>query len=442
MLYVLLVRLCTNTATFNGPATFNSSSTVVGTGDNVTHSIKNNTLGQFTSLYLNNISGSGSGIYETGQIHCGNGAGLSLVTNTAHPIKFTAYNQQPNVTVPTSIQILANSTRDVEILTPLKVKGSSTIFDNGITVGGAATIASLTVGSTLISNTSVAWSSGNSSYHYLETGGDALVIRTPSGTISANFLGNVGGTTYDGKAIFYKDVDIGGNLVANGNMQVGLSTANKNLTIYGNTTISGSCTVAGNTVQRAISNGNTASGETALFVNPIIRTLKAGTAISLTTDTTNNVVTIKANLTNYGSGTGVQYLLDAGNQAIKSILPGNSIALADSGGGSVYIHYKPYISFRLTGNAVSTTVNHGQVASTSITIQAGRVANTIYTFTFPTAHPNGANYMIMVTPNTSSTSSAFYICSSKVESSTSFSVWCRTSSNAIIDGDFFVYTIP
>ena len=31
---------CTNTATFNGPATFNSSSTVVGTGPNSTHTIK------------------------------------------------------------------------------------------------------------------------------------------------------------------------------------------------------------------------------------------------------------------------------------------------------------------------------------------------------------------------------------------------------------------
>jgi uncharacterized protein YpuA (DUF1002 family) len=63
-------------------------------------------------------------------------------------------------------------------------------------------------------NSATAWSSGLASdaYHYIDTGSDALVIRTPSGNISANFLGNVGGPAYDGKAMFYKDVAILGDL--------------------------------------------------------------------------------------------------------------------------------------------------------------------------------------------------------------------------------------
>ena len=108
----------------------------------------------------------------------------------------------------------------------------------------------------------------------------------------------------------------------------------------------------------------------------------------------------------------------------------------------VTIKAAPYVAFRLASNLVSTTVNPGQVASGSITLQAGRTTNSVYTFTLATAHPSGANYMVIATPNTALVSTAFYVCTTKVESSTSFSVWCRTSSNAIVDGDFFVHTVP
>ncbi len=116
----------------------------------------------------------------------------------------------------------------------------------------------------------------------------------------------------------------------------GSTTANKKLTVYRNTTIDGSCTVGGNSAQRAIANGSTSSGETALFVSPgTIRSVEAGIGVSLTTGASTNVVTAKAKLANYGYEAGAQYLLDASNQAVKSILLGNSVALADSGGGSV-----------------------------------------------------------------------------------------------------------
>ena len=62
-------------------------------------------------------------------------------------------------------------------------------------------------------NTSaVAWSSGLASdgTHYIDTGSDALVIRTPSGAISANFFGNVGGSTYDGRAMFRRTLSCWG----------------------------------------------------------------------------------------------------------------------------------------------------------------------------------------------------------------------------------------
>ena len=77
----------------------------------------------------------------------------------------------------------------------------------------------------------------------------------------------------------------------------------------------------------------------------------------MTTDTSTSVVTVEANLSNYGSGAGVQHLLDTTNQAINSLPPGNNGTLVNDGTDSVIVNYKPYIAFRLTGNAMSTTVN-------------------------------------------------------------------------------------
>ena len=116
-------------------------------------------------------------------------------------------------------------------------------------------------------------------------------------------------------------------------------------------------------------------------------------------------------------------------------------------GKSIKLFEKPHVAFRLNSNVILTGNNNGIVPTSSISLQAGRVAGSItsgsiYTFTFSPAHPRGLNYMVMATPNTGASSTPFYICTTKVESSTSFSVWCRTASNTIVDADFFVATIP
>ncbi len=66
----------------------------------------------------------------------------------------------------------------------------------------------------------------------------------------------------------------------------------------------------------------------------------------------------------------------------------------------------------------------------------------MYTFSVPAAHLNGANYTVMVMPNIGGSGIAFLICTAKVESSTSCSVWCRKADNTFMDGDFYVFTIP
>ena len=80
---------------------------------------------------------------------------------------------------------------------------------------------------TTTDNSAVAWSAGYNTdgYHYIDTGSDALVVRTPSGAISAYFGGNAGGTATDGNITFYKTVSINklsvsGDLTVAGNLDV------------------------------------------------------------------------------------------------------------------------------------------------------------------------------------------------------------------------------
>jgi len=108
---------CTNSATIGG------SIMVAGSQLNVTSTIKNNQLNAYTSLYLNNTSGSPA-TAENIQIFSGGNAGLNICTQSAHPIKLRTYIDE--VGAPTSMQILANATRDVEILAPLNIKSFST----------------------------------------------------------------------------------------------------------------------------------------------------------------------------------------------------------------------------------------------------------------------------------------------------------------------------
>ena len=79
-------------------------------------------------------------------------------------------------------------------------------------------------------------------------------------------------------------------------------------------------------INHGAASSTTASGETALFVSPgTIRSLKAGTGVALST--ASKVVTVSAT---------------------------------------------PYVAFRLTGNAISATVNLGLSSSGTVTLQAGR----------------------------------------------------------------------
>ena len=129
-----------------------------------------------------------------------------------------------------------------------------------------------------------------------------------------------------------------------------------------------------------------------------------------------------------------------------------------------FISARPYASLRvLTGTTVGTTPSTGTAVGTigtpgpvsltqcgfltNVSVARGTVGGTntfLYTFTMPTAHPLGANYIVnggFQTGGTSAPSPNAFL-TFNVSNSTIFTVWVRSSTNILMDGNFYVYTVP
>ena len=166
-----------------------SRSAPTGNG-NVKTSIINSGQDGFSSLYLNTTNQT---INETGQLFVGQQSGLTLMTRTNHSIQFKAYSDQPATTVPTSMKILANETRDVEIYTRLLIKGSDTIVDNNIVVNGDIMCSSIK-----------------------PQGSGGLILKKLDGSNAFKVSAN-GITQFTENIIAAKNITIGGDLTVTGN---------------------------------------------------------------------------------------------------------------------------------------------------------------------------------------------------------------------------------
>ena len=98
---------------------------------------------------------------------------------------------------------------------------------------------------------------------------------------------------------------------------------------------------------------------------------------------------------------------------------------------------KPYVGCYVSSNGtVSTTIKPGYVTPT-IAKTTGQ-----YVFTLPTAHPSGANYTVFVQQRMSAQTVANALYGVLISSSTSFTVWSKSTSNVATDSDFYVHTVP
>ena len=158
--------------------------------------------------------------------------------------------------------------------------------------------------------------------------------------------------------------------------------------------------------------------------------------------------------------------LIAKNVTISDTLSCNALSVTG------FIPAKPYVSGRVattggTPSSVSgslltigtpgTTVfnNYGFITPVLSRGTAGAVNSFIYTFTWTGAHPLGTNYAVFAQFQTGSSGSSSQaqslqptgIITTNVTSSTSFNVWIRTPldatyNNVLVDGTFYVHTVP
>ena len=126
-----------------------------------------------------------------------------------------------------------------------------------------------------------------------------------------------------------------------------------------------------------------------------------------------------------------------------------------------FIAAKPYASLRVstaggtpsTGTTVGTIGTPGTVSLvqygflTNVSVARGTVATTnlfLYSFTLPTAHPLGTNYIVNGGFRTASSTdvSPKAFLTFTVISATYFCAWVRSSTGILVDGNFYVYTAP
>ena len=156
-------------------------------GGEVAIGITNNGNSAYTSLYLQTRQQSGSSTNETGQMFVGAGS-MVVQTRTNHPIILKSYADDQSITVPNSLTISNNSTRDVVIATPL-------IVNNNVTINGflaAKPYISLKISTSIYSSGTI-----------LAVPSTASVIGTP-GAVTQTNMG-------------YQSATIGRGTVANSN---------------------------------------------------------------------------------------------------------------------------------------------------------------------------------------------------------------------------------
>jgi hypothetical protein len=212
-----------------------------------------------------------------------------------------------------------------------------------------------------------------------------------------------------------------------------------------------------------------------LVIDPILFTADLRIDSLLDLSITNITATGTLNIDTIAPRVGTTELTIAGNCAVRDVLlvdtvrtsVANHIQIEDNvtieGNLTVdgFISARPFVSLRVvtsggtpsSGTTVGTIGTPGTVTLTqlgflnTVTLVWGTVGTTnlfSYTFTLPVAHPQGTNYIVnggfQANGALSPSPSAFL--TFNVTSATSFSVWVRSSTNILLDGNFYVYTVP
>jgi len=253
------------------------------------------------------------------------------------------------------------------------------------------------------------------------------VLETPAITLNGTSLQ----TTLNNKADKLNPT-FSGTTALLGDVSIGTATSysypnliDRNLTLYGNLTVGKIFNITGNTqvtVDSQLAVNNDLLVDTIRANNPTTALVTFVDQCAIGTTASNKPLTVNGSLT------------------AKAALVQNDLSVSGNLSVTGFYPHKPYVAFYFTGGQISTSNVPGFVPRANITMDP-RNNNELYAFTFSPAHPNGTNYMVMVTARTGSSSTYFY-CTANATANNRFLVWCRTSPNALVNGEYYVQTIP
>ena len=133
----------------------------------------------------------------------------------------------------------------------------------------------------------------------------------------------------------------------------------------------------------------------------------------------------------------------AGDLTVGSTALNKNLTVSGTLAVSYFFAPKPWVGFLVTtdGAGVATISKHVGYNTTGVSV--AHSTNGLYTFTIP-AHPSGANYLLMLSPYSTSTSVASMWPTGYSATATAFYAYVRSTIGATtnINGSFYVYTVP
>ena len=147
---------------------------------------------------------------------------------------------------------------------------------------------------------------------------------------------------------------------------------------------------------------------------------------------------ITATISGNGDITATGSIAAASAQITNNCTIGGTLAITGALTTTAFYASKPWAGVYCISNALSTTVLPG-FNQTGVSLT--RTTTRVYVFTIP-AHPKRLQYMVFVQQQTGLATTAIAVYGTLVNTSTSFIVYSKTTANALVDSNFYVYTVP
>jgi hypothetical protein len=159
-----------------------------------------------------------------------------------------------------------------------------------------------------------------------------------------------------------------------------------------------------------------------------------GSGIKSFLTTIDNAVGIGASM----SSTSVGLIVSNNILCMRNLTVGGNTTITGNLSTTSFYGVKPWVSSKLV-SGVMTVVGSPGLTQSGVTVTFSTVGS--YLFVMP-AHPHGTNYTVHVMQYVTNSTSALACYGVDVKTSTTFTIYSKTSANVGVASSFFFYTVP